>query len=113
VHENPHGGYHIHVVLNDVSSLVLGGTTNQDGLAPPDAPVLAGMSVFEGVVILDLRGGRSLVFHVTDAAASGSVLFFYHSSGTLWRAVPLEQLNPGWVLGRYHFRGDLASSMPA
>lgn len=46
VRENPHGGYHIHVVLNDVSSLVLGGTTNQDGLAPPDAPVLAGMSVF-------------------------------------------------------------------
>ena len=44
--ENPHGGYHIHVVLNDVSSLMLGGAINQDGLAPPDAPVLAGMSVF-------------------------------------------------------------------
>jgi len=65
------------------------------------------MSVFEDVVILDLRDGQSLVFRMTDPAASGSVLFFYHSSGTLWRAVPLEQLNPGWVLGRYHFRGDL------
>lgn len=33
VRENPHGGYHIHVVLNDVSSPVLGGAINQDGLA--------------------------------------------------------------------------------
>jgi transposase len=107
VRENPHGGYHIHVVLDDASSPVLGGVTNQDELAPPDAPVLASMSVLEDVVILDLRGGRSLMVHVTDPAALGSVLFFYHPSGTLWRAVPLEQLNPGWVLGQYHFRGDV------
>ena len=67
--ENPHGGYHIHVVLNDVSSPVLGGVINQDGLSPPDAPVLAGMSVFEDVVILDLEGGRSLVLRVTGRTA--------------------------------------------
>jgi hypothetical protein len=107
VRENPHGGYHIHVILDDVSSPVLGGATNQDELAPLDAPVLAGMSVFEDVVVFDLRGGQSLVLSVTAPAASGSVLFFYHSNGTLWRAVPLEQLNPAWVLGQYRFRGDL------
>jgi hypothetical protein len=47
------------------------------------------------------------VLHVTDPAAAGSVLFFYHTNGVLWRAVPLEQLNPGWVLGQYLFRSDL------
>ena len=107
VRENPHGGYHIHVVLHDSSSPVLGGETCQDGLAPPDAPVLVGMSVFEDVVVLNLQGGRGLVLYVTDPLASGSVLFFYHANGRLWRAVPLEQLNPGWVLGQYHFRSDL------
>ena len=107
VRENPHGGYHIHVILDDGSSPVLAGATNQDRLAPPDAPVLVGMSVFEDIIVLDLRGGQSLVLHVTDPVASGSVLFFYHSNGTLWRVVSPEQLNPGWVLGQYHFRGDL------
>jgi transposase len=107
VRENPHGGYHLHVVLDDGGSPVLSGATNQDRLAPPDAPVLAGMSVFEDVVVLDLQGGQSLMLHVTDPAAWRSVLFFYHANGTLWRAVPLEPLNPGWVLGQYRFRGDL------
>jgi len=108
VRENPFGGYHIHVILSNVAGSVLRGTTRPDELAPPDAPLLAGMSVFEDVIVLDLRGGQSLVLHVTDPAAAGSVLFFYHANGVLWRAVPLEQLNPGWVLGQYHFRPDLA-----
>jgi transposase len=108
VHENPYGGYHIHVVLSDIAVSVLGGATQLDELAPPDAPLLAGMSVLENVVILNLQGNQSLVLHVTDPAACGSVIFFYRANGTLWRAVPLEQLNPGWVLGQYHFRRDLA-----
>jgi transposase len=108
VRENPFGGYHLHVILSDVTGSLLRGATSTDQLAPPDAPLLAGMSVFEDVVVLDLQGGHSLVLHVTDPAAAGSVLFFYHANGTLWRVVPLEQLNPGWVLGQYHFRPDLA-----
>jgi hypothetical protein len=108
VRENPFGGYHIHVILSDIAGSVLRGATQLDQLAPPDAPRLAGMSVFEDVVVLDLQGGQSLVLHVTDPAAAGSVLFFYRANGVLWRAVPLEQLNPGWVLGQYHFRPDLA-----
>jgi transposase len=108
VRENPFGGYHIHVILSDVVVSVLRGATQLDQLAPPDAPQLAGMSVFEDVVVLDLQGGHSLMIRVTDPAAAGSVLFFYHANGVLWRAVPLEQLNPGWVLGQYHFRPDLA-----
>jgi len=108
VRENPHGGYHSHVILDDRHSPVLRGATQPDDLAPPDAPVLAGLSVFEDVIVLNLQGGQSLVLHVTDPAAFGSVLFFYHANGTLWRAVPLEQLNPGWVLSQYHFCGDLA-----
>jgi len=47
------------------------------------------------------------VVHVDDPQAAGSVVFFYHADGTLWRAVPLEQLNPGWVTGTYRFRGDM------
>jgi hypothetical protein len=108
VRENPFGGYHVHVILSDVAGSVLRGTTQLDQLAPLDAPLLAGMLVFEDVVVLDLQGGHSLVLHVTDPAAAGSVLFFYHANGVLWRAVPLEQLNPGWVLGQYLFRPDLA-----
>jgi hypothetical protein len=108
VRENPFGGYHIHVILSDVAVSVLRGATQLDQLAPPDAPLLAGMLVFEDVVVLDLQGGHSLVLHVTDPAAAGSVLFFYHANGVLWRAVPLEQLNAGWVLGQYRFRQDLA-----
>jgi len=108
VRENPYGGYHIHVMLNNIAVSVLDGATRLDELAPPDAPVLTGMSVLEDVVLLNLQDGQSLILHVSDPAAQGSVLFFYHANGTLWRAVPLEALNPGWVLGQYHFRPDLA-----
>ena len=66
--ENPFGGYHIHVILSDVAGSVLRGATQVDQLAPPDAPLLAGMLVFEDVVVLDLQGGHSLVLHVTDPA---------------------------------------------
>ena len=106
--ENPYGGYHIHVILSGIAGSVLGGATQLDELAPPDAPLLASMSVLEDVIILNLQGDQSLVLHVTDPAACGCVIFFYRANGTLWRAVPLEQLNPGWVLGQYHFRRDLA-----
>lgn len=103
VRENPFGGYYLHMILGDVAGSVLRGPTQLDQLAPPGARLLAGMSVFENVVVLDLQGGPGtpwvLVFHVTDPAAAGSVLFFYHANGVLRRAVPLERLNPGWVVG--------------
>ena len=108
VRENPFGGYHLHVILGDVARSVLRGAIQLNQLAPPDAPRLAGLSVFEDVIVLDLQDGHSLVLHVTDPAVAGSVLFFYHANGVFWRAVPLEQLNPGWVLGQYLFRSDLA-----
>jgi hypothetical protein len=108
VRENAYDGYHVHVILSDIAGSVLGGATQLDELAPPDAPLLAGMSVLEDVVILHLQGNQSLVFHLRAPAVRGSVIFFYRANGTLWRAVPLEQLNPGWVLGQYHFRRDLA-----
>ena len=68
VRENPCSGYHIHVILSDIAVPVLRGATQLDQLAPPDAPLLAGMLVFEDVVVLDLQGGHSLVLHVTDPA---------------------------------------------
>jgi transposase len=108
VRENLNGGYHVHVILSDIAVSVLRGATQPDELAPPDAPLLAGMSVLEDVVILNLQSHQSLVLHATDPSACGSVIFFYRADCTLWRAVLLEQLNPGWVWGQYHFRRDLA-----
>ncbi|MFQ5814658.1 MAG: hypothetical protein ACE5I2_15890, partial [Anaerolineae bacterium] len=80
---------------------------NPHASMPPATPVLAEMLVFEDCVVLVLRNGDAIVIHVSDPKAAGSVIFFYHADGTLWRAVPLEQLNPGWVLATYRFRGDL------
>lgn len=105
---NPNGGYHIHVTLNEHTPSIIRGNVDPQALAPPGTPVLAGMTVAEDCVILALENGRAIVVHVTDPAAAGSVIYFYHANGTLWRAVPVERLNPGWVMSAYHFRGDLA-----
>jgi transposase len=74
---------------------------------PPGTPVLAEMWVFEDCVLLALQDGDAIVLHVSDSQVSGSVVHVYHADGTLWRAIPLEQLNPGWVFSTYCFRGDL------
>ena len=72
------------------------------------AAVLAGITVAEDWIIRALEDGQAVGVHVPDAAAAGSVIYFYHANGTLWRAVRVEGLNPGWVMSTYHFRGDLA-----
>ena len=111
--ENPNGGYHIHIQLDEREP----DTTRNQLLTPcpamlPDTPILVEMSLFEDCVLFTLQdsvGGTpsALVVHIDDPRAAGSVVFFYHADGTLWRAVPLEQLNPGWVFGTYRFRSDL------
>lgn len=108
VFENPNGGYQIHVILDDRGTEVVSSVPEAGTLAPPDAPILAGMTVTEDCVILALQDEQAIVIRVTDPAAAGSVVYVYHANGLLWRAVPLEQLNPGWVMSTYHFRGDLA-----
>lgn len=104
--ENPGGGYHIHVRLNE-RGMAAGSLLNPRATMPSSAPALAEMSVFEDCVLLALRDGNAIVVHVNDPAATGSVVYFYRTDGCLWRAVPLEQLNPGWVSATYRFRGDL------
>ena len=104
--ENPGGGYHIHVRLKE-RGMAAGSLLNPRATMPSSAPVLAEMSVFEDCVLLALRDGNAIVVHVNDPAATGSVVYFYRTDGCLWRAVPLEQLNPGWVWATYRFRGDL------
>ena len=111
--ENPNGGYHIHIQLDEREP----DTTRNELLnpcpaMPPSTPVLVEMSVFENCVLFTLQDSRqpglhAIVIHVDDPRATGSVVFFYRADGTLWRAVPLEQLNPGWVFSRYRFRSDL------
>jgi len=106
--ENPHGGYHIHIQLNEHEpDTIRNRLLNPCPAMPPGTPVLVEMSVFEDCVLFTLQGSDAMVVHVDDPRAAGSVVFLYHADGTLWRAVPLEQLNPGWVLGIYCFRGDL------
>jgi transposase len=104
---NLQGGYTLHLKLNDGACLVLGSSVAANELAPTDTPTLAGMVVFEDCVVLALKSGYSILLRVSDPQARGTVLRFYHANGMLWRVIPLEQLNPGWVLGRYVFRGDL------
>ena len=106
VDENPNGGYHIHVQL-DERGTATSHLLHPHASMPPATPVLAEMLVFEDCVVLVLRNGDATVIHVSDPKAARSVIFFYHADGTLWRAVPLEQLNPGWVLATYRFWGDL------
>jgi hypothetical protein len=106
--KNPYGGYHIHIKLNErQASPIVSGGTNLNELALSDTPTLSEMQVFEDCIVFNLEGGQSLIVHVTDPEAVGSVVYFYHPNGTLWQAVPLEKLNPGWVLSTYLFRGDL------
>jgi hypothetical protein len=107
VFENPYGGYHVHLTLNKRETPIIGGAINPQALAPPGTPVLAGMSVFEDCIVFVLRNGQAIVIHVTDPGAAGSVVYFHEPNGMLRQAVPLERLNPGWVLNTYRFRGDL------
>jgi transposase len=107
VYANRSGGYIVHVRVNDGASPVLGSTVNADDLAPTDTRTLAGMTVFEDCVAVALQDGHTILLHASDPQVKGSVLRFYHADGTLWRVVGLEQLNPGWVSGRYVFRSDL------
>ena len=106
--ENPNGGYHIHIRLDERRpDTTLNRLLNPCPAMPSGTPVLIEMSVFEDCVLFALQGSEAIVIHVGDPRAAGSVVFFYHADGALWRAVPLEQLNPGWVSGTYRFRGDL------
>ncbi len=108
VEKNPHGGYHIHIKLNEKqASPIVGGGVKLKELAPLDTPTLSEMEVFEDCVLFNLQGGQSLIIHASDPEAGQSVVYFYHANGRLWQAIPLEKLNPGWVLSSYIFRGDL------
>lgn len=108
VFKNLKGGYQIHLKLNERHRTpIIGGSVKPGELAPAEAPTLSRMSVFEDVVLLELTAGQSLILHVSEPTVRESVVFFYHANGPLWRAVRLEELNPGWVIGTYHFRGDL------
>jgi transposase len=108
VEQNPYGGYHIHIRLNERrASPIVSARETLNELGPLDAPILAEMLVFEDCIVFELQGGQSLIVHVTDPAAVGSVVYFYHANGALWRAIRLEELNPGWVMSSYRFRGDL------
>jgi len=107
VYANPHGGYIVHVKVNDRASSVLNGTVSAEDLAPADTRTLAGMTIFEDCVAVALQNGHTILLHASEQQVKGSVLRFYHADGTLWRVVALEQLNPGWVSGRYVFRSDL------
>ena len=107
VYANPHGGYIVHVKVNDRASSVLNGTVSAEDQAPADTRTLAGMTIFEDCVAVALQNGHTILLHASEQQVKGSVLRFYHADGTLWRVVALEQLNPGWVSGRYVFRSDL------
>ena len=106
--ENPNGGYHIHIQLNERRpDTTRNWLLNPCPAMPPSTPVLVEMAVFEDCILFTLQNSEVIVVHVNAPSAAGSVVFFYHSDGTLWRAVPLEQLNPGWVLSAHRFRSDL------
>ena len=107
VYANPQGGHTVHLKLNDRVLPVLGGLAVMDELSPTGTPTLVGIIVFEDCIALALEGGHTILVHVSDPQAKGTALRFYHANGRLWRVVPLEQLNPGWVSGCYVFRGDL------
>ena len=106
--ENPNGGYHIHIQLDEHKpDTTRNQLLNPCPAMPPNTPVLVEMSAFEDCVLFAFKGSEAVLVHTDDPRAAGSVIFFYHADGTLWRAVPLEQLNPGWVFSAYRFRSDL------
>jgi hypothetical protein len=105
--KNPFGGYHLHVILDRRESPLLAGPREPQALAAPDTPVLDHLWVFEDCLLLVLQEGQAVLLHVSDPAAAGSVLSVHHANGTLWQALPVERLNPGWVLSAYRFDGAL------
>lgn len=108
VAQNPNGGYHIHIQLDEHEpDTVRNRLLNPNLGMPPDTPILVEMSVSEDYVLFMLQDSDAISIHVSDPRATGSVVFFYHADGTLWRTAPIEQLNPGWVLVTYRFRSDL------
>ena len=106
VYVNPQGGYTVHVKLKDRVLPILSHPVAADEWAPADTPTLAGIVVGEDCVMLVLEHSSAILLHVSDPRARHTVLRFYHANGVLWRIVPVEQLNPGWVFGHYVFWGD-------
>jgi len=74
--ENPNGGYHIHVRLNEQGTAA-GSLLGPRASMPPGTPVLAEMWVFEDCVLLALQDGDAIVLHVSDPQVTGSVVYFY------------------------------------
>ena len=71
VYANPHGGYIVHVKLNDRTSPVLSSAAGVDDLAPPDTPTLAGLTVFEDCVAVALEDGHTILLHASDPQMKG------------------------------------------
>ena len=70
--KNPHGGYHIHIQLNEHEpDTIRNRLLNPCPAMPPGTPVLVEMSVFEDCVLLTLQDGHVIGIHVSDAEAAG------------------------------------------
>ncbi len=75
VFENPYGGYHIHIELNErQASPIINSAVSWGELAPASSPTLTAISVFEDVVVFELEGEESLVIRVSELGAVGSVV---------------------------------------
>jgi hypothetical protein len=65
--ENPHGGYHIHVQLNEHNADTIHNTLlNLRPAMPPNTPTLVEMSVFEDCVLFTLQDDNAIAVHVGD-----------------------------------------------
>ncbi|MFQ5859543.1 MAG: hypothetical protein ACE5LU_28425 [Anaerolineae bacterium] len=107
VYRTANGHVSIHVIINDRSPDVIPGDVAPSSLAPPNTLKLEYFTVFQDTVQFVSRDEEALVLHVTAPELGSAVVYFYRPNQTLLCALPLSALNPGWVCGRYRFRGDL------
>jgi transposase len=107
VYQSASGYISIHVIIDDGSPGVIPGDVVSSALAPPNTLELDHFTVFEDTVQFVTQDEEALVLHVSAPELRDAVVYFYRPDQTLVRALPLNALNPGWVCGRYRFRGDL------
>ena len=97
--ENPNGGYHIHIQLDEREPDTTRNQLLDPCLAmPPSTPALVEMSVFENCVLFTLQDSEDIVIHIDDPRAFDARLARKRSrpARPSWQTRPTFWATAGW-----------------